>query len=200
MNISIVRRGLLTGIAVLGLASALPLVAQALPVRAEQAQTTTTERQSTAQTNAATRAEAIKTRLADARLKACQNREKVITNIMSRIGERGQNHLNLFSTIADRTEKFYVSKGKTLTNYDVLVADVDAKKAAAQTEVDTVKSTVVEFKCDGTDPKGVASSFKEELKAEIKALQAYRTSVKNLIVGVKSVQGTTTSSANGGTN
>ena len=129
------------------------------------------------------------TRLADAKLKACQNREKAINNIMTRIASRGQKQLDLFSTIATRAETFYASKGKTLSNYDALVADVTAKKAAAQTTVDTIKSDSVSFKCDGTDPKGAAESFKTQLKSEISALKDYRTAVKNLVVGVKSVQG-----------
>jgi hypothetical protein len=125
----------------------------------------------------------------DAKLKACQHREKAINNKMERIAARGQKQLDVFSTIATRTETFYTDKGKTLNNYDALVTDVNAKQAAAQAEVDTVKATSVSFKCDGTDPKGAASSFKAALKAEIDALKAYKTSVKNLIVGVKSVQG-----------
>ena len=133
------------------------------------------------------------TKLAGAELKACQNREKAINNILARISDRGQKQLDLFTTIATRTETFYTDKGKTLSNYNALVADVTAKKAAAQTEVDTIKADSITFKCDGTDPKGAVSSFKDALKSEIAALQAYRTSVKNLIVGVKSVQGTTTS-------
>lgn len=141
-------------------------------------------------------AEAASTKLADTKLRACQNREKAINNIMARIADRGQKQLNLFTTIATRTETFYTNKGKVLSNYDVLVADVNAKKTAAQTTVDAIKSDSVSFKCDGTDPKGVAAGFKTDLKAEITALKNYKTSVKNLIVGVKSVQGTTSSSAN----
>ena len=135
-------------------------------------------------------------KLSDAKLKACQNRQKAITNIMTRMADRGQKQLDLFSTIATRTETFYTTKGKTLSNYDALVADVTAKKAAAQTEVDALKANSVSFKCDGTDPKGMADSFKTQLKAEILALKEYRTSVKNLIVGVKSVQGSTASADN----
>jgi len=63
-----------------------------------------------------------------------------------------------------------------------------------------VKSTTVEFKCDGDNPKGVASTFKDLHKAEIAALKAYKAAVKNLIVGVKSVQPTTETSTTGGTN
>lgn len=131
-------------------------------------------------------------RLADAKLKACQNREKAITNIMSRIADRGQKHFTLFSTIADRTEAFYADKGNILSNYEALVVDVNNKAVAAQAALDTLKTSSTSFSCDGTDPKGFVDSFKSDLKAEISALQDYRTSVKNLIVGVKSVQGTVT--------
>lgn len=194
------KKGLIVGVAILGLASAVPFVAEAIPARAEEAQTNAQERQTTAQQTVADRREAAQTRLADAKLKACQNREKAITNIMARIGDRGQKQLDLFSTIADRTEKFYVDRGSTLASYDTLVADVVAKKAAAQTTVDTVKSSAPEFKCDGDNPKGIVALFKDSLKSEIEALQAYKTSVKNLIVGVKSVQSTTSSTGDEGAN
>lgn len=197
MTKTVINRGLLVGMAaVFGLALAAPVVAQA---HAQEAQTGAKERQAVTQ-QAADRKEAAQTRLAEAKLKACQNREKVITNIMTRIGDRGQKQVDLFSTIAQRTEKFYVNKGKILASYDTLVADVAAKKAAAQTAVDTIKSTTPDFKCDGTDPKGVAAAFKENLKTEIEVLKAYKTSVKNLIVGVKSVQGTTSSADSKGAN
>lgn len=146
-----------------------------------------------ARQNAQERRDAAQTRLEDAKLKACQHREKAINNIFARISDRGQKQLDLFTTISERTEQFYTDKGKTLSNYDELVAEVATKKAAAQTAVDTVKSSSVSFTCDGEDPKGVAQIFKANLKIEIAALNAYKTAVKNLIVGVKSVQGTTSS-------
>lgn len=133
-------------------------------------------------------------KLSAARLRACQNRQQAITNIMSRIADRGQKQLDLFTTIATRTENFYTSKGKTLSNYDTLVADVNAQQAAAQSEVTAIRSASTSFSCDAGNPQGMVQSFKTALKGEISALQAYRTSVKNLIVGVKSVQSTTTGS------
>jgi hypothetical protein len=156
----------------------------------------TAQTQTTGQSTDTGRQAAAQTRLADAKLKACQNREKAINNIMSRIADRGQKQLDLFTSIAERTEKFYSDKGKTLSNYDALVANVTAKKDAAQTAVDSIKASSVTFKCDGTDPKGAAQTFKDSLKSEIEALKAYRSSIKDLIVGVKSVQGSTTSSDN----
>lgn len=142
----------------------------------------------TARGEASTRREAAKARLDAAQLKRCQAKEKAITNIMTRIADRGQRQLDLFSTIANRVEGFYEEKGKTLNNYDNLVADVDAKKAAAQTAVDEIKATDTSFKCDGDNPHGVIDGFRESLKKEIAALKEYRTAVKNLIVGVKSAQ------------
>ncbi len=126
----------------------------------------------------------------EAKLKACQKRETVINNSLSRMSDRGQKQLDLFTSIATKTKAFYVAKGKTLSNYDALVAVVNAKQAAAQAAVNAIKATSVTFKCDGSDPKGVASSFKEQLKSEIAALKEYKTAVKNLIKGVKSVQST----------
>lgn len=142
---------------------------------------------------------AAQTRLSEVKLKVCQQREKSIDNIMARIADRGQKQLNLFSSIATKVETFYTNKGKTLSNYDTLVADVNAKQAAAQTAVNTVKADKADFKCDGTDPHGAAATFQADLKLEISALKDFRTAVKNLIVGVKSVEGTTQSSSNSST-
>lgn len=196
MNKLTVKHGILAGITMFTFALITPLVVNAQNTHAEEAQTAAETKKETAQLTVAEKKEAAQTKLADAKLTACQNREKAINNVMSRIADRGQKQLDLFSTIATKTETFYTDKGKTLSNYDALVTDVTAKKEAAQTAVDTVKANSVTFKCDGTDPKGAAATFRESLKNEIAALKEYKTAVKNLIVGVKSVQGSTTSTEN----
>lgn len=160
-------------------------------VQAQSAATATTAGSTTGSTAEATARANAQTRLASGKLKACQNRQQAITNIMTRIADRGQKQLTLFGTIATRTETFYTSKGKTLSTYTTLVADVNAAQTAAQAAVNTIRSDSTGFSCDGTDPRGFVSSFQTSLKSEIAALQAYRTAVKNLIVGVKSVQSTT---------
>ncbi|MES2971284.1 MAG: hypothetical protein V4702_03125 [Patescibacteria group bacterium] len=188
------KHSLIAAVVMLTMSSAVPVLAvPQQPAQAQEAQQNAQTRQEAAQTNAEERREAAQTRLADAKLKACQNREKAITNIMARLADRGTKQLDVFTKISERTQEFYTSKGKVLSNYDALVAEVNTKKAAAETAVDTIKNTSVEFACDGEDPKGVVSAFKESLKAEITALKDYKTAVKNLIVGVKSVQGTTSS-------
>lgn len=193
----ILKHGLLAGIALFVVAVAAPIAVGAVPTRAQEAQESAEERKETAQTTATENKDAAQTRLADAKLKACQKREKAINNIMSRLSDRGTKQLDLFTKIAERTETFYTEKGKTLSNYEALVAEVNAKKAEATTAVAGLKETSVTFACDGTDPKGVASTFKASLKAQNDALKAYKTAVKNLVVGVKSVQGTTSSSEGG---
>lgn len=193
----IIKHGLLATIAVFAVAVVAPVGVGAVPARAQDAQTAAEEQKTTAQTSAADRKEATQTKLADAKLKACENRQKAIQNIMARIADRGTKQLDVFNKISERTQAFYTDKGKALGNYDALVAEVNAKKGAAETAVQVVKDSSATFACDGENPKGVVESFKESLKAEITALKEYRTAVKNLIVGVKSVQGTTSSSENG---
>lgn len=136
---------------------------------------------------------AAQARLDAAKLHVCEVHQKVINNIMNRIADRGQRRLDVYSKIAERVEAFYTKKGKTVSNYDTLVADVNAKKSAAQDAVNKVKDDKADFKCDGSDPKGAAASFKDDLKLEIKALHDYQQSIKNLIVAVKSAQSETTS-------
>jgi len=138
------------------------------------------------------RANSIKDRLDGRRLKSCENHQAAIQKIVKRAATRGENHIKLFSTITDRVETFYKNKGKVLATYDQLVADVIAKKAAAQAAVAVVKTAASsDFTCSSDNPKAQVVMFRAEIKAEIAALKEYKTVVKNLIVGVKSVQGTT---------
>lgn len=146
-----------------------------------------------AQAKAQAQVEQAQQRLSDNKLRVCQTRETAIKNIMTRLADRGQKQLNLFTGIADKTETFYTNKGKTLSNYAALVNDVNTKKAAAETTVNTIRTESTGFSCTSDDPKGFMSTFKTSLADEIQALKDYKTAVKNLIVGVKSVESTTSS-------
>lgn len=180
----------------------------ALPAQASvhaQAATNTTG-SSTASSHAPTQAvnaqANAQTHLATAQLTACKNREAAITNIMTRIDTRGQNQITLFGTIATRVEAFYTKQDKTLSNYDQLVAAVNSAQTQANTDFGTLQTNST-FSCSANDPKGMVTAFQSYLKTEITDLQNYRTAVKNLIVGVASVNGVTvsgssTSSTQGG--
>ena len=133
--------------------------------------------------------------LAAAQLKACQNRQNAINNIMTRIDERAKNQITLFNTIATRVENFYTTQGKTLNNYAQLVTAVNNAKDQADTDFATMQSTGT-FSCTLNNPKGIVTAFQGYLKTEISDLQNYRLAVKNLIVGVASANGVTLSASN----
>lgn len=152
--------------------------------------TTTSTQQTTARSIA---------KLEASKLQLCKTRETEINNILSRISDRGTKQADVFDKIATRVKSFYVTKAKPLNNYEALVAQVDATKATVQSAVQKLSYSHITFSCDGDNPRSVISTFKENLLALNSALKDYRTAIKELIVGVKSVQGTTTSSANSNT-
>ena len=134
-------------------------------------------------------------RLTEVKLKACQARESTITKRMTRLAELVTTMEGKFDAIASRVEEYYTSKvvpsGKTVANYDTLVADIQTKKTAVQAALTTAQPNSTGFSCTGDDPKGLLTQFRTDMQTVQKALQAYRISIKNLIVAVRSVTGTT---------
>jgi|SRR3989344_6390573 len=134
-----------------------------------------------------------KTRLQDAKLKACQARENVIKNRSNSLGKLTDGMVNHFDQIVIRVEKYYTEKvvpsGKTVSNYDALLADIQTKKSAVSTALQKAKDDFKSFSCTEDDPKGVLTQFREDMQSVKQALKDYRTSIKNLIVAVHSVVG-----------
>lgn len=133
------------------------------------------------------RQEARQAKLNEAKLKLCEAREKNITSIMNRAITRAQNQVKLFDTIAERVKAFYADKGVVLANYDELVAAIDQAKAEVESDIEVLKT--LSFSCDSDDPKAEVEAFKDGLENIRQSLKDYRTTVKDLIVGVKSAQG-----------
>src|SRR5688572_18132414 len=126
----------------------------------------------------------VETRLNDAKKRVCENRSKNIEAIMARSVKRAENHLKLFGTIADRVKAFYEKRGVTVANYDTLVAAIDNAESDAEAAIADMKAAA-SFECDSDDPKGEVEAFKDAHKTVLEKLHAYRTAVKNLIVGVR---------------
>lgn len=121
--------------------------------------------------------------MTNGQLKACQNRQAAISNIISRIDTRSQNQLNLFTTIATRVENFYSTKSKNVSNYSQLVSAINSAKTLAQNNLSSLQ-TSSSFTCSNPNPKGMVIAFQGYLKTEISDLQNYRMTVKNLIVAI----------------
>lgn len=130
-----------------------------------------------------------KARLDEARLKACEARETAISKRMEMLGRLSTNILTKFSNITDRVVEFYESKmvpeGKTLSNYDELIANINAKKEAVSNALSTAQGST--FSCDSDDPKGQLETFRDNMKSVKSALQEYRSSIKDLIVAIRSL-------------
>lgn len=139
-------------------------------------------------------------RLTEAKLKACQNRENAIQKRSTQLAKTAENMLTTFDKIAAKVEQYYTSKvvpsGKTVANYDALVADIATKKQTTQTDLDKATADAAAFSCTGNDPKGQLTQFRTNMQTVKKDLKEYRTAIKNLIVAVRSVTGTTERSQN----
>ncbi len=129
-------------------------------------------------------------RLTEAKLKVCQVKEKAMKKQIESLGKLAKNMLDKFDAIATRVEKYYTEKvfpsGKIVSNYGILVADIETNKKIVQTALDKAQNNASSFSCNSSDPKGQLKQFKEDMKTVKSALKEYRTSIKNLIVAVHS--------------
>jgi len=137
----------------------------------------------------------VQIRLTEAKLRACEAREDAIGKRAGRLTTLVTKMESNFDKHAQRVEDYYTAKvvpsGKTVANYDSLVADIDAKKAVVATALATAQNDAANFSCTGDNPKGQLTLFRKDMQAVKKALKDYRTSIKNLIVAVRSVTGAT---------
>lgn len=134
-------------------------------------------------------------RLTDVKLKTCQNKKAAIQKRNNQLTKTVENMLSKFDSIAARVKAFYDNKvlpaGKTVPNYDALIAEIAAKKAAVQTALDKATTSSNIFDCASDDPKGQLNQFRTDMQTVKQGLKDYRISIKNLIVTIRSVTGTT---------
>jgi len=131
--------------------------------------------------------EAVKTKLADARLDICKKRAGTINRIATKSTEQASKHLVTFQKIEQRVKEFYVSKNLTAANYDALVATIDEKEAAAVAAIAVAGETT--FNCETTDSTEPGKVVRDLNKSKHDALKEYRLAIKNLIVAVKQATG-----------
>lgn len=139
------------------------------------------------------RAEARKEKLDAKKLQVCQRKEEIIKKRLESLTRLVTIQETKFDQISTRVQTFYttkvLTKGKTVPNYDSLVADIASKKGAVDAALTNAKTNAEGFSCDGDDPKGALTQYRKGMQTTKEALKDYRTSIKNLIVAVKSVAG-----------
>lgn len=132
-------------------------------------------------------------RVENAKLKTCQNRQAKIESRMASLIRFAENMMEKFDSISTRVQNFYTNKvlprGKTAPNYDALVADVMAKKDIVADTLTEAQASLDSFTCDTDSPRNLYNQFKTDMQAVKRALHAYRTSIKNLILGVHRISG-----------
>lgn len=124
--------------------------------------------------------------------RSCEARESAIKNRSTHLTELAANVEIKFDKIAMSTETFYTDKvvpsGKTLSNYQDLVNDISAKKALVTTALNKAQADASSFSCASGTPKAQMTQFRLDMQNTKNALKDYRTSIRNLIVAVRSLR------------
>lgn len=125
--------------------------------------------------------------------RACEVRKKTFLKRHEMTLKMATKMLAQFSARAMRAQEFYTNKvlptGKTVPNYDALVADVAAKKLAVDQALAQLKSDAQNFVCPepGDRQASESATFRQDMQKVKRALHEYRKSIKNLIKGIREV-------------
>jgi hypothetical protein len=129
------------------------------------------------------------TRLNQVKLRVCQKKQAGIQKRSQNLVRRANLILNLFDRIATRVESYYtdklVPKGVTIENYNQMVADIDANKAAVKSALTKAETTAKDFSCGMDNPKAQIQAFRQDMLVVIGALKDYKKSVIKLLVAVR---------------
>ncbi|MFZ3068874.1 MAG: hypothetical protein WA052_00975 [Microgenomates group bacterium] len=126
-----------------------------------------------------------------AKANSCQARESGVKTRMAQLTKLSINMETTFDRIAEKVKAYYTEtvlpSGKSVANYDALVADIAAKKAIVQTELADADTDIKSFSCISGEPKTLMNQYQVNMRAVKTALKNYRTSIVNLIVAVRTV-------------
>jgi hypothetical protein len=182
MQKSIKKYNLSTALVILAMMMVLPLTVSAKNAGAENSQA------GNGTSNASTTSgsdNAVQKKLQGNSLESCQNREMAINNIMARVGDRGQKQVQLIDSIQEQVRTFYSNQDVTVSNYDKLVATVEAKKQTATQAMNTVRTMNGSFGCSKDDPKGIATQFKSQAASQSDSITEYKNAVHDLVEAIK---------------
>jgi hypothetical protein len=114
----------------------------------------------------------------------CEQHQANLDKLVKTIQARSQRAYDRITKISELIKKFYVKKELNVAEYDTLIADVEAKRVAAKTNLDTLLANSG-IDCDAESPRTMVKEFRSERKEKIEAMKAYRESVRKLLQAVR---------------
>jgi hypothetical protein len=127
------------------------------------------------------------------RLESCKAREEAIKNRKKSLLRLATSALKRMDGWAEELKKFYnenmVPGGKTISNYNDLLTEIERTRAEAVTSLDKASKLADEFSCDGNNPKEVYKEFRLAMQETKIKLFEYRKAIKNLLVAIRKVAG-----------
>ncbi len=137
--------------------------------------------------------ERVKDMLEGKKLEACRAREEAIKNRKKSLLRLATEALKRMDGWVENLKKFYEEKmvpnGKTVSNYNDLLAEIERTRAEAVASLDKASKIVDEFSCDGDNPKEVYKEFRLAMQETKTKLFEYRKAIKNLLVAMRKVAG-----------
>lgn len=125
---------------------------------------------------------------------ACRAHAASLKKRSDQLTKMATNMETKFTAIATRVEDYYIGKvvpsGQTVSGYTELVAAIGQKKTVVDQKLTMAQASAAAFNCDTPDPKGQMTTFRLEMQAIKSALHDYRTTIKDLIVAVRSLNQT----------
>lgn len=125
--------------------------------------------------------------------RTCVAKESAVKKRMTQLSQLVATQYRVFDRIATQVQDYYTNtvlpSGQTLPNYAALVNDIGAKKVLVDAEITNAKNSISAFNCASGNPRTLMNDFRVDMQAVKTALKNYRTSVKNLIVAVRTLGG-----------
>jgi hypothetical protein len=125
--------------------------------------------------------------------KLCEAHIQVAKLRESSMAKRANNMNKRLDKIVSMVDTYYTNKlvpqGKIVENYDALLADVNAKKAALDPKVVKVQSDSASLTCENQAARTQFQTFRTDASALISSFKAYRQSVITFVQAVRKASG-----------
>lgn len=115
----------------------------------------------------------------------CESQKEHISQVMASIDNRSERIYDRLTTVSELIRSYYEKSGLTVDNYDALVSDIDQKRTEAKAKLD-VMSTHEPFNCSVENPRESIMRYRDNRRAKVTAMKAYRQSIRTLLTEIKS--------------